>query len=107
MRSRIISAEVGVLGSGCGTGACVAAGDGDALGSCAAGDADGVAFEICTKGVGEGVCAPAAKNKADKTRKIEVLNLLTFNGILSPPTELNFFRKGQANYFRRLTFNDP
>jgi hypothetical protein len=71
MRSRIISAAVSVLtGAGAGAGAVVA---GSGLGE----------FTACT-------CAKVAGMKPARTRKAEVLNLLTFNGIFSPPADLNF-----------------
>jgi len=69
MRSRIISAAVSVL-TGAGAGAITA---GRGLG----------VFVACT-------CAKVAGIKPASTRKAEVLNLLTFNGIFSPPADLNF-----------------
>jgi hypothetical protein len=67
MRSRIISAAVSVfIGAG-------AAAAGSGLGE----------FVACT-------CANVAGIRPARTRKTEVLNLLTFNGIFSPPADLNF-----------------
>jgi hypothetical protein len=36
------------------------------------------------------VCPLTKTAEPTKTRKIEVYNLLTFNGIFSPPIDLNF-----------------
>jgi hypothetical protein len=66
MRSRIISAAVSVL-----MGAAEGAGSG--LGE----------FTAWT-------CPFVAVMKPRKTSKTELLNLLTFNGIFSPPADLNF-----------------